>query len=156
MRDYDAIAITDEIYEHIVYDGVEHVPMATLPGMGERTVTISALSKTYSVTGWRVGWAIAPAALMAAIRTVHDFLTVAAAAPLQVAGVTALELPASYYEEMVARMYLAAKPRDGARRAVTLPYEGVPFPGALSPNPSGGRPPPPPLTDDRSPSRSAG
>ena len=99
---HDAIAITDEIYEHIVYDGAEHVPMATIPGMEDRTVTISALSKTYSVTGWRVGWAIAPAPLMAGIRPVHDFLTVAAAAPLQVAGITALELPASYYEEMVA------------------------------------------------------
>ena len=101
VRD-DAIAITDEIYEHIVYGGVEHVPMATIPGMEDRTVTISALSKTYSVTGWRVGWAVAPAPLMAGIRPVHDFLTVAAAAPLQVAGITALELPASYYEEMVA------------------------------------------------------
>ena len=99
---HDAIAITDEIYEHIVYDGVEHVPIATIPGMEDRTVTISALSKTYSVTGWRVGWAIAPAPLMAGIRPVHDFLTVAAAAPLQFAGITALELPASYYEEMVA------------------------------------------------------
>ena len=99
---HDAIAITDEIYEHIVYDGAEHVPMATVPGMEDRTVTISALSKTYSVTGWRVGWAIAPTPLMAGIRPVHDFLTVAAAAPLQVAGITALELPASYYEEMVA------------------------------------------------------
>ncbi len=97
---YDAIAITDEIYEHILYGGAEHVPMATVPGMEERTVTISALSKTYSVTGWRVGWVIAPTSLMAGIRSVHDFLTVAAAAPLQVAGVTALELPASYYEEM--------------------------------------------------------
>ena len=99
---HDAIAITDEIYEHIVYDGVEHVPIATIPGMEDRTVTISALSKTYSVTGWRVGWAIAPAPLMAGIRPVHDFLTVAAAAPLQFAGITALELPASYYKEMVA------------------------------------------------------
>jgi aminotransferase len=99
---HDAIAITDEIYEHILYDGAAHVPMASIPGMGDRTVTISALSKTYSVTGWRVGWAIAPAPLMAGIRPVHDFLTVAAAAPLQVAGITALALPASYYEEMAA------------------------------------------------------
>jgi len=99
---YDVVAITDEIYEHIVYDGAVHIPMATIPGMEDRTVTISALSKTYSVTGWRVGWAIAPPSLMAGIRPVHDFLTVAAAAPLQVAGITALELPASYYEEMVA------------------------------------------------------
>jgi aminotransferase len=99
---HDAIAITDEIYEHIVYDGAGHVPMATIPGMEERTVTISALSKTYSVTGWRVGWAIAPTPLIAGIRPVHDFLTVAAAAPLQVAGITALALPSSYYEEMAA------------------------------------------------------
>ena len=73
--EHDAIAITDEIYEHITYDRAEHVPIATLPGMRERTVTISALSKTYSVTGWRVGWAIAAAPLMAGIRPVHDFLT---------------------------------------------------------------------------------
>lgn len=96
---HDAIAITDEIYEHITYDGASHVPIATLDGMAERTVTISALSKTYSVTGWRVGWAIASPTLMGGIRSVHDFLTVAAAAPLQVAGITALELPATYYVE---------------------------------------------------------
>ncbi len=98
--EHDAIAITDEIYEHITYDGASHVPIATLPGMADRTITISALSKTYSVTGWRVGWAIAAPALMAGIRPVHDFLTVAAAAPLQVAGITALGLPASYFEQM--------------------------------------------------------
>ena len=97
---HDAIAVTDEIYEHITYDGARHVPIATLDGMADRTVTISALSKTYAVTGWRVGWAIASRSLMAGIRTVHDFLTVAAAAPLQIAGVTALELPPAYYEEM--------------------------------------------------------
>jgi aminotransferase len=98
--EHDAIAITDEIYEHITYDGLPHVPIATLPGMAERTVTISALSKTYSVTGWRVGWAVAPEALMAGIRSTHDFLTVAAAAPLQIAGVAALGLPDDYYEVM--------------------------------------------------------
>ena len=98
--EHDAIAITDEIYEHITYDDAEHVPIATLPGMAERTITISALSKTYSVTGWRVGWAVAAAPLMAGIRPVHDFLTVAAAAPLQVAGITALQLPPSYFERM--------------------------------------------------------
>jgi len=98
--EHDAIAITDEIYEHITYDGASHVPIATLPGMADRTITISALSKTYSVTGWRVGWAIAAPALMAGIRPVHDFLTVAAAAPLQVAGITALGLPASYFEQI--------------------------------------------------------
>jgi aspartate/methionine/tyrosine aminotransferase len=100
--EHDAIAITDEIYEHITYDGRPHVPIATMPGMRERTVTISALSKTYAVTGWRVGWAIAAPELMQGIRPAHDFATVAAATPLQLAGVMALELPASYYEEMVA------------------------------------------------------
>jgi aminotransferase len=100
--EYDAIAFTDEIYEHITYDGRPHIPVATLPGMRERTVTISALSKTYAVTGWRVGWAIAAPGLMQGIRPAHDFATVAAATPLQLAGVTALELPPAYYEEMVA------------------------------------------------------
>ena len=99
---HDVIAITDEIYEHLTYDEVEHVPIATIPGMEDRTVTISALSKTYSVTGWRVGWAIAAPALMDALRPVHDFLTVAAPAPFQVAGITALNLPVSYYERVVA------------------------------------------------------
>jgi aminotransferase len=100
--EHDAIAITDEIYEHITYDGRPHIPIATLPGMRARTVTISALSKTYAVTGWRVGWAIAAPELMQGIRPAHDFATVAAATPLQLAGVTALELPASYYDEMIA------------------------------------------------------
>ncbi|MEQ1909676.1 MAG: aminotransferase class I/II-fold pyridoxal phosphate-dependent enzyme [Vicinamibacterales bacterium] len=99
-RKWDVVAISDEIYEHIVYDGVRHVPIASLEGMAERTVTINSLSKTYSVTGWRVGWAIAPASLTGAIRKVHDFLTVGAAAPLQEAGVTALGLEESYYTEL--------------------------------------------------------
>jgi aspartate/methionine/tyrosine aminotransferase len=99
-RRHDALAVTDEIYEHILYDGTVHVPMATLPGMAERTVTINGMSKTYSVTGWRVGWAIAPAVLSSAIRKVHDFLTVGAAAPLQEAGAVALDLPAAYYESL--------------------------------------------------------
>ena len=101
-REHDALAITDEIYEHILYDGAGHIPMATLPGMAERTVTINGMSKTYSVTGWRVGWAIAPPALTAAIRKVHDFLTVGAAAPLQEAGALALALPDEYYVALAA------------------------------------------------------
>jgi aminotransferase len=106
---HDALAVTDEIYEHILYDGAVHVPMASLPGMAERTITINGMSKTYSVTGWRVGWAIAPPVLSNAIRKVHDFLTVGAAAPLQEAGAVALDLPASYYESL-ARGY------DGRRQ----------------------------------------
>jgi aspartate/methionine/tyrosine aminotransferase len=98
---HDLLVFTDEIYEHIVYDGRKHVSIALLPGMRERTVTISALSKTYSVTGWRVGWAVAAPTLMPAIRKVHDFLTVAAPAPLQEAGVVAVGMPDSYYEELV-------------------------------------------------------
>jgi len=99
-RRHDALAVTDEIYEHILYDGAVHIPMATLPGMAQRTVTINGMSKTYSVTGWRVGWTIAPSLLTDAIRKVHDFLTVGAAAPLQEAGALALELPASYYTSL--------------------------------------------------------
>jgi aspartate/methionine/tyrosine aminotransferase len=96
----DLLVFTDEVYEHIVFDGLPHLSPALLPGMRERTVTISALSKTYSVTGWRVGWAIAPPPLMASIRKVHDFLTVAAPAPLQEAGVTALGFPEEYYRAL--------------------------------------------------------
>jgi aminotransferase len=99
-RKWDVIAITDEIYEHMVYEG-EHVPLATLEGMRERTVTISGASKTYGVTGWRVGWCLAPPRLTAAIRKVHDFLTVGAPAPLQEAVAVALSLPPSYYERLV-------------------------------------------------------
>jgi aminotransferase len=98
--DRDLLVFTDEIYEHILYDGRRHLSIALLPGMGERTVTISALSKTYSVTGWRVGWAISSPELIGAIRKVHDFLTVAAPAPLQEAGVAALGLPDAYYRDL--------------------------------------------------------
>ena len=97
---WNTLAITDEIYERIVYDGHAHIPMATLDGMADRTVTINGLSKTFSVTGWRVGWAIAPERLTSAIRKVHDFLTVNAAAPLQQAGIAALSLPDAYYAEL--------------------------------------------------------
>ena len=98
--EHDAIAITDEIYEHLVYRG-NHINMATLPGMAERTITISGASKTYSVTGWRIGWLIAPPSLTTGIRKVHDFLTVGAAHPLQVAIAQALELPPSFYVELL-------------------------------------------------------
>ncbi len=97
---HDLLAITDEIYEHIVYDGLGHTPIATLPGMAERTVTISGASKSYSVTGWRVGWAVAPEDLSVGIRRAHDFVTVGAPAPLQEAAAVALGLPASYYVEL--------------------------------------------------------
>jgi aminotransferase len=97
---WNAFAITDEIYEHMLYDGAKHISMATLDGMRDRTITINALSKTYSVTGWRVGWAIAPPEATAAIRKVHDFLTVGAAAPLQEAGAAALKFPQSYYDTL--------------------------------------------------------
>ncbi len=100
-REHDALVYTDEIYEHILYrDDSPHVPMITLPGMRERAVLINSMSKTYSVTGWRVGWVIAAPALTESIRKVHDFLTVGAAAPLQQAGVKALALPPSYYEKL--------------------------------------------------------
>ena len=98
--EHDLLVFTDEIYEHIIYDGHRHHSIALLPGMRERTVTISALSKTYSVTGWRVGWAISSPPLIAAVRKVHDFLTVAAPAPLQEAGVVALGLPDAYFREL--------------------------------------------------------
>jgi len=99
-RKWDVVAITDEIYEHILYDGAQHIPLATLEGMRERTVTISGASKTYSVTGWRIGWCLAPPALTAAIRKVHDFLTVGAPAPLQEAAALALESPVGYYTKL--------------------------------------------------------
>jgi len=99
-QEFDALAITDEIYEHIVYEGASHVPIATLPGMRERTVLVNSMSKTYSVTGWRVGFVLAAPDLTDSIRKVHDFLTVGAAAPLQQAGVVALNLPDSYYEKL--------------------------------------------------------
>ncbi|MSR05836.1 MAG: aminotransferase class I/II-fold pyridoxal phosphate-dependent enzyme [Gemmatimonadetes bacterium] len=99
-RKHDAYAITDEIYEHIYYEG-EHIPMATLPGMADRTITVSGASKTFSVTGWRVGTIIAPADLSVAIRKVHDFLTVGAPAPLQEAIAVGMEtLPRSYYTSL--------------------------------------------------------
>jgi aspartate/methionine/tyrosine aminotransferase len=99
---WNVIAITDEIYEHILFNGKQHVAMATLDGMRERTITINGLSKTYSVTGWRVGYSIAPPEITLAIRKVHDFLTVGAAAPLQEAGAHALRMPRDYYDKLQA------------------------------------------------------
>jgi len=107
--DNDVIAVTDEIYEYILYDGKKHVSIGSLDDMKDRTITISGFSKTYSVTGWRIGYALAEKELTSAIRKVHDFLTVGAPAPLQHACVTALRFPDSYYEEL-AGMY------DGKRK----------------------------------------
>jgi aspartate/methionine/tyrosine aminotransferase len=101
--EYNVLAITDEIYEHILYEGAEHISIASLDGMRDRTITINSLSKSYSVTGWRVGWAVAPPAITNAIRKVHDFLTVGAPAPLQEAGAVALSLPPGYYGELADR-----------------------------------------------------
>src|ERR1019366_3474092 len=107
---WNAFAVTDEIYEHIIYDGTRHISMASLEDMRDRTITISGMSKTYSVTGWRVGWVIAPPDASTPIRKVHDFMTVGAAAPLQQAGVIALELPPSYYQKL-AENYLVKRDR---------------------------------------------
>ncbi|MCA9831972.1 MAG: aminotransferase class I/II-fold pyridoxal phosphate-dependent enzyme [Dehalococcoidia bacterium] len=108
-QEFDVLCITDEIYEHILYDHHEHIPMATLPGMYDRTVTISGLSKTFSVTGWRLGSIVAPPELTNGVRKVHDFLTVGAPAPLQEAAAVAIEQADSYYPELRG-MY------DGKRR----------------------------------------
>ena len=94
---WDAIAITDEIYEHIVYDQADHISIASIPEMGNRTITINSISKTYSVTGWRIGWAIASPEITSRIRKVHDFLTVGAPTPFQIAAVKALSFPRDYY-----------------------------------------------------------
>jgi len=104
-QQWGVVAVTDEIYEHVIYDGLQHISMATLPGMAEQTITINAASKTYSATGWRVGWAIAPPHLTNAIRKVHDFLTVGAPAPLQEGVATALAFGRDYYDGL-AREYV--------------------------------------------------
>jgi aminotransferase len=101
-RRFNALAITDEIYEHIIYGGRPHISIATLPGMRERTITICGHSKTYSVTGWRLAYAVAPPAITVGVRKMHDFLTVGAPAPLQEAGAAALDLPPAYYTELQA------------------------------------------------------
>lgn len=111
--DHDVVAVTDEIYEHLLYDGAVHVSLATVGDMHERTVTINGLSKTYGVTGWRVGWGLAPKTLADAMKRVHDFLTVGAPHPLQIAGAAALRMPPAYYDDLAA-MY-------GAKRDLILP-----------------------------------
>jgi len=97
---WGVVAVTDEIYEHILYDGARHISIASLPGMRDQTITINSISKTYSLTGWRVGWAIAPSSLTSSIRKVHDFLTVGAPHPLQEAAAAALRIDRSYYQTL--------------------------------------------------------
>jgi len=108
------IAITDEVYEHILYDGATHTRLATLPGMADRTLTISSLGKTFSVTGWKIGWALGTQPLVDGLNRAHQFITFAVSSPLQMAAATALNLPATYYEELQAtyqgkRDYLLAR-----------------------------------------------
>jgi len=105
---WGVVAVTDEIYEHILFDGAKHISIASLPGMREQTITINSISKTYSLTGWRVGWAIASAQLTASIRKVHDFLTVGAPHPLQEAAANALRMDRSYYQ-ILAKEYEARR-----------------------------------------------
>ena len=100
-QEFDAFVITDEVYEHIVYEPYHHLYFASLPGMFERTISCSSLSKTYSITGWRLGYVVAPPEVADAVKKVHDFLTVGAAAPLQEAAVIALELPEAYYRSLL-------------------------------------------------------
>src|SRR5689334_2041410 len=111
---HNVLAITDEIYEHIILNDAPHISIATLPGMSERTVTISGLSKTFSVTGWRLGYCIAPHEITNGIRRVHDFLTVGAPHPLQMAGVAALAMPEEYYTKL--------REDYRRRRSILLPY----------------------------------
>lgn len=115
---WGVLCITDEIYEHILYDGHKHIAMASLPGMKDLTITINSLSKSYSVTGWRVGWAVASPQYTLPIRKVHDFLTVGAPAPLQRAGVTAINFMQKYYDEL-------AKEYEGKRKLMLSILDGV-------------------------------
>jgi aminotransferase len=121
-REHDAFVLTDEVYEHIVYAPHVHVPFSTLPGAWERTLACGSLSKTYSITGWRLGYVLADAAIIAQARKVHDFLTVGAAAPLQEAAVTALEFPESYYAELTAEYTRKRELFLGYLRQTGLPF----------------------------------
>jgi aminotransferase len=119
-QEFDVLAITDEIYEHIVYDGNKHIPLISLPGMRERTILVNSLSKTFSVTGWRVGWAIAAPEITENVRKVHDFLTVNAATPLQFAGMMALNEQQAYFEGL-------SETYAGRRRAAIEMLESAGF-----------------------------
>jgi aminotransferase len=119
-QEFDALAITDEIYEHITYEGQRHIPIAGLPGMRQRSILVNSMSKTFSVTGWRVGWVAAAPELTATIRKVHDFLTVGAATPLQQAGVMALNLPDTYFSSL-------SKEYEGRREAAISMLQGAGF-----------------------------
>ena len=119
-QEHDVVALTDDIYQHIVFEG-EHIPLATLPGMADRTIAIDSMSKTYSVTGWRIGWTIASPELSVGIRRVHDFLTVGAAAPLQAAAVVALQFPDTYYAQARRRLPRPARPDPAGPRGGRLP-----------------------------------
>jgi aspartate/methionine/tyrosine aminotransferase len=120
---YDTYAITDEIYEHIIYENIKHISLASLPGMADRTITINSISKTYSVTGWRLGWAIAPSFITSRIRKIHDFLTVGAPTPFQYAAVAALNFPKQYYVNLQSRYFEARKTLcDALRDAGFIPY----------------------------------
>jgi aminotransferase len=121
-REHDAFVITDEVYEHIVYAPHAHVPFSTLPGAWERTLACGSLSKTYSITGWRLGYVLADAAIIAQARKVHDFLTVGAAAPLQEAAVTALEFGDDYYAGLTAEYTRKRELFLGYLRQTGLPF----------------------------------
>ena len=119
---YDSFVITDEVYEHIVYDDHKHISLATLPGMWERTVTCNSLSKTYSITGWRLGYAIAPKEIMDKIKQFHDFNAVGAASPLMEAALIGLEMPDSYYEEFTAHYAHMKEIFTGGMRDLGIPF----------------------------------
>ena len=119
---YDVYAIMDEVYEHIVYEGHKHIYMNSLPGMWERTVSCSSLSKTYSITGWRLGYAIAPKHIMDRIKQYHDFNTVGCASPLMEAAVVGLDMPDSYYEEFGAHYAHMKKLFTEGLDRIGIPY----------------------------------